>query len=55
MQAYFSYDPKAQRDLFCAEATQEEWEEIMRNIDGIGHSPALLALKEGLKEWGITK
>lgn len=55
MQVSLAVEPDDDRDYFMAIATREEWEEIMRNIDGIGHSPALLKLKEELKGWGVTK
>lgn len=41
--------------LFCAEATEMEWEQIMGDLDGIGHSPATLQLIAELKRWGMRK
>jgi hypothetical protein len=41
--------------LFSADATQSEWEQIMGDLDGVGHSPATLQLLAELKRWGLTK
>ena len=41
--------------LFSAEATQTEWEQIMGDLDNVGHSPATLQLLEELRRWGMNK
>lgn len=55
MNVSFTIERDDDRDFFMAVATREEWQEIMRNVDGIGHSPAMLELLEGLKDWGVRK
>ena len=40
---------------FVAVASEADWRELLRNLDGIGHSPAAMALIAGLKSWGITE
>lgn len=46
-------EPEDRRDHFMVIASRDEWEEIMRNVDGVGHSPAMLDLLRGLKRWGL--
>jgi hypothetical protein len=48
-------DDTSGADYYMVVATKEEWEEIMRNVDGIGHSRAMLDLLRGLKNWGMRK
>jgi hypothetical protein len=48
-------DDTSGSDYYMVVATKEEWEEIMRNVDGIGHSRAMLDLLRGLKNWGMRK
>lgn len=48
-------DENQEADYFIATGTREEWEEILGNVDGIGHSPALLSLISELKRWGMNK
>ena len=40
---------------FMVVGTASEWSEILANLDGIGHSPATLALIAELKGWGLHK
>lgn len=42
-------------DLFMATATKSEWEQIMGDLDGVGHSPATLEFLAELKRWGMNK
>lgn len=48
-------DDAADTDFFMAVASREEWEEVARSLDGVGHSPAAMALLRGLEGWGIRK
>lgn len=48
-------DPDDHNEYFVMTATRQQWQEIVRNVDGIGHSPAMLRLLAELKSWGIEK
>lgn len=48
-------DDPSDTDYYMVVATKDEWQEIMRNVDGIGHSRAMLDLLRGLKNWGMRK
>lgn len=48
-------DDPSDTDHYMVVASKGEWEEIMRNVDGIGHSRAMLDLLRGLKNWGMHK
>lgn len=51
---YHHSDPPGS-DMFMVVADRAEWEAIVQNVDGIGHSPEMMNLLNELKKWGITK
>jgi hypothetical protein len=57
MQVSYTYDPrdKEEEDCYMVVATKSEWEQVMKNLDGIGHCDAVLDLLSGLKSWGMSK
>jgi len=57
MQISYTYDPRdgETEDCYMVVATKSEWEEIMRDLDGVGHSRATLDLIRDLKGWGMSK
>lgn len=55
MEVSLIWDRDTEEQQFIACANEADWRELMRNLDGIGHSPAAMALIAGLKSWGITK
>ena len=57
MQVGYTYDPrdKEEEDCYMVVATKSEWEQVMKNLDGIGHCDAVLDLLSGLKSWGMSK
>ncbi len=46
-------DTGEQQLMVCA--TQDEWRQVLNNLDGIGHSPATLKLIAGLNSWAVHK
>lgn len=55
MEVAFTWDRDSGEDQYMVCANEADWRELLRNLDGIGHSPAAMALIAGLKGWGITK
>lgn len=49
----WSRDTEESQIMVCA--TPEEWQQIVRNLDGIGHAPATLDMLRQLKSWGVSK
>lgn len=50
-----SRDPEDHADYFMVTGTREEWRQVVRDLDGVGHSPATMALLLELEGWGIEK
>jgi len=46
-------DPEDGRDYFMLVASAQEWEAVMSDLDGVGHSIATLKLLSELKRWGL--
>lgn len=55
MDVMFTFDRDSREDQLMVVATQEQWREVVRNLDGIGHAPETMKLLAGLKSWGVTK
>lgn len=55
MDVSLTFDPDVPGSHFMVVAPEAEWIELLDNLDGIGHSPAVLELIIGLKSWGVTK
>lgn len=55
MEVSLTFDPDEPGPFYMAVASEATWRELLRNLDGIGHSPAALNLINGLKGWGVTK
>ncbi len=57
MQSAFTIgdDPDDKRDYYMLVAPQDEWEAVMADLDGVGHSAATLRFLAELKRWGLTK
>ena len=50
-----SRDPEDGGDYLMLVGSFKEWQEIVRNVDGIGHSPEMMELLSELDGWGIRK
>ena len=55
MDVAYTFDRESGEQQLMVCATQDEWQQVMRNLDGVGHSPATLELLKGLKSWGVRK
>lgn len=55
MEAAYTVNRETNEAEIMVTATFEEWEQILGNVDGIGHSPAMLDLIKELKSWGLRK
>jgi hypothetical protein len=55
MDVAYTFDRESREQQLMVCATQEEWQQVMINLDGVGHSPATLELLKGLKSWGVRK
>jgi hypothetical protein len=55
MDVSYTFDPDTGEQQLMVCATQDDWAQLLRNLDGIGHLPATLKLIDGLKSWGVRK
>jgi hypothetical protein len=56
MEALFTFhrkDPPG--DHYMVVASRDEWADVLKDLDGIGHSPATHEMIEELKNWGVTR
>ena len=55
MEVSLTRDRDSGESQYMVCANEADWRELLNNLDGIGHSPAAMALIAELKSWGITK
>lgn len=55
MEVSLTFDRSSGEKQLMVCANETEWRQLLNNLDGIGHSPAALALIAGLKSWGVVK
>lgn len=55
MEVSLTWDRDSGDTQYMVVASQGDWTELLRNLDGIGHSPAALNLIAAFKSWGVTK
>lgn len=55
MEVSYTYDPgePSREEDYMVIASKAEWQELLANLDGIGHSEAALHLIDQFKTWGI--
>lgn len=55
MEVSYTYDPgePSRGEGYMVIASKAEWEELLANLDGIGHSKVTMDLIDQFKTWGI--